>query len=175
MSTILITGTSGFIGRALAASLADQHKVIGLSRKPTPVEGITAVEGDFTDPEKLHSLDPHGDIDVVVHLAAVVGRGSEADCIGVNVAGTHRMLRHCIDRGTRRFVLASSIAAVGMQSTRFRPLQLPMPDEHPCVGDGGYGFSKYLPDGGGHPLPLTPERGPRLRQSAPVQHRRGRP
>jgi UDP-glucose 4-epimerase len=40
--------------------------------------------------------------------------------------------------------MASSIAAVGFQSTRFRPLQLPIPDEHPCLDRDGYGLSKYL-------------------------------
>jgi len=144
MSTILITGTSGFIGGALAASLADKHKVIGLSRQPTSIEGINAITGDFADPEELQKLDMHGEIDVLIHLAAVTGRGPEEACMEVNVAGSYRLLRCLIDRGTRKFVLASSIAAVGMQSIRFRPLQLPMADEHPCVGDGGYGFSKYM-------------------------------
>ena len=144
MSRILITGSSGFIGSALSAALADQHEVIGLSRKPTSVEGVAAVEGDFANPDELHKLDPHGDIDVLVHLAAVTGRGPEQACMQVNVAGSYHLLRHLVDRGTRKFVLASSIAAVGMQSTRFRPLQLPMEDEHPCLDRDGYGFSKYM-------------------------------
>ena len=144
MSTILITGTSGFVGKALAVSLADRHTVIGLSRKPTSVDGITAIQGDFTDPDELRKLDQQREIDVLIHLAAVTGRGSEEECIRVNVAGTHRLLRHLIDRGVTKFVLASSIAAVGIQSTSFRPEKLPVPDEHPCVSGGGYGFSKYL-------------------------------
>ena len=144
MSKILITGTSGFIGSALAAALADQHEVVGLSRKPTSVEGVTVVEGDFADPDELHKLDSHGDIDVLVHLAAVTGRGPEQACMDVNVTGSYHLLRNLIDRGTKKFVLASSIAAVGVESTSFRPLQLPMQDEHPCLDRGGYGFSKYM-------------------------------
>ena len=35
-------------------------------------------------------------------------------------------------------------AATGMQSTRFRPLSVPVPDEHPCLDRDGYGFSKYM-------------------------------
>lgn len=31
-----------------------------------------------------------------------------------------------------------------MQSVKFRPLQLPVPDEHPCLDRDGYGVSKYL-------------------------------
>ena len=36
------------------------------------------------------------------------------------------------------------VAVVGLQSIHFRPLQLPMPDEHPCLDRDGYGFSKYM-------------------------------
>lgn len=144
MSKILITGTSGFIGQALATALAEHHEVIGLSRQPTSIAGITAIGGDFSDPAELHKLDAHSAIDVLIHLAAVTGGCSEEDGIRVNVAGTHHLLRYLIDRGTRKFVLASSIAAVGMQSTKFRPLQLPIPDEHPCLDRDGYGLSKYL-------------------------------
>lgn len=144
MSKILITGTSGFIGQALAAALAEKHAVIGLSRKLAAIAGVTAIAGDFAEPAELHKLDAHTDIDVLIHLAAVTGGCREEDGLRVNVAGTHHLLRYLIDRGTRKFVLASSIAAVGMQSLKFRPLQLPMPDEHPCLDRDGYGVSKYL-------------------------------
>lgn len=140
---ILITGTSGFIGKSLAQALAPLHAVIGLSRQHTVIDGTIAVQGDFTTPEALRQLDAYP-LDVVVHLAAVTGGCSEEDGLRVNVAGTHHLLRYAITRGCRKFVLASSIAAVGFQSVRFRPLQLPMPDEHPCLDRDGYGLSKYL-------------------------------
>jgi UDP-glucose 4-epimerase len=53
-------------------------------------------------------------------------------------------MRYLMDRGCNKFVFASSIAAVGFQSPKFRPLQLPIPDEHPCLDRDGYGVSKYL-------------------------------
>ena len=143
MATVLITGTSGFIGRALAARLHPRHEVLCLSRKVTPVEGVTAFTGDFADPGDLAQLDGCN-VDVLVHLAAVTGGCSEEDGIRVNVQGTHGLLRYLVDRGCRKFVLASSIAVVGMQSIHFRPLQMPIPDEHPCLDRDGYGLSKYL-------------------------------
>ncbi|MCX6046219.1 MAG: NAD(P)-dependent oxidoreductase [Chloroflexi bacterium] len=143
MSTILITGASGFIGRALAQSMAHAHTVIALSRKPIDLAGVTAIAGDFAEPDELHKLDDY-QIDVLIHLAAVTGGCKEEDGLRVNVAGTHQLLRYLIERGCHKFVLASSIAAVGFQSVKFRPLQLPMPDEHPCLDRDGYGLSKYL-------------------------------
>lgn len=143
MSKILITGTSGFIGRALAQAMSANHEVVCLSRRPTAVAGVTAIQGDFAEPEELHKLDDHA-IDVLVHLGAVTGGSPEEEGIRVNVGGTHHLLRYLIARGCRKFVLASSIAAVGFQSVKFRPLQLPMPDEHPCLDRDGYGLSKYL-------------------------------
>ncbi len=143
MSVVLVTGSSGFIGQALAARLKDSHDVVCLSRAETPVEGVTRLRGDFAQPAVLSQLD-NLPIDTVVHLAAVTGGCSEEDGIRVNVGGTHALLRYLTDRGCRKFVLASSIALIGIQSRRFRPLKVPIPDEHPCLDRDGYGLSKYL-------------------------------
>jgi UDP-glucose 4-epimerase len=35
-------------------------------------------------------------------------------------------------------------SVVGFQNPEFRPLQIPIPDEHPCLDRDGYGLSKYL-------------------------------
>jgi len=123
--------------------MAQNHTVVGLSRhEPADVSAET-VRGKFYSFEDLHLLDCY-EFDVVIHLAAVTGGCLESDCVQVNVEGTRRLMRYLIDRGCRKFVMASSIAAVGFQSTRFRPLQVPIPDEHACLDRDGYGLSKYL-------------------------------
>lgn len=142
MSSVLITGASGFIGSALACSMAPKHDVICISRR-NPGLDLLWVRGDLAAFEDLRQLDRY-DIEVVVHLAAVTGGCLERDGILVNVEGTRCLMRYLIDRGCRKFVMASSIAAVGFQSTRFRPLQLPIPDEHPCLDRDGYGLSKFM-------------------------------
>ena len=142
MSTILITGASGFVGQALAKSMSQNHEVVCMSRKD-PGLGLTWVRGDFASFEDLKQLDKY-DIDVVVHLAAVTGGCLERDGMLVNVEGTRCLMRYLIDRGCKKFVLASSIAAMGIQSPTIKPLQLPIPDEHPCLDLDGYGFSKYM-------------------------------
>ncbi len=142
MSTVLITGASGFIGQALATSMAKNHEVLCMSRRDPGVD-LPWIRGDFGAFEDLRQLDDR-EIDVVVHLAAVLGNCLERNGIVVNVEGTRCLMRYLMDRGCRKFVMASSIAAVGFQSTKFRPLRLPIPDNHPCLDRDGYGFSKYL-------------------------------
>lgn len=143
MSTILVTGASGFIGKALAAALTPRHQVICLSRHAPGLADLAYVRGDFGAFEDLRQLDSYP-IDVVIHLAAVTGGCFERDGILVNVEGTRCLMRYLMDRGCKKFVMASSIAAIGFQNTKFRPVQLPIPDEHPCLDRDGYGLSKYL-------------------------------
>jgi len=149
MSTILVTGASGFIGKAMAKDLAAAgHSVVCMSRKKPELDGVKFefVGGSFESFEDLRGLDKHK-IDSVVHLAAVTGGCSEEDGLAVNVQGTRRLMRYLLDRGTRKFVLASSIAATGCltgNEPRFVPLTLPMRPDHPCIGRDAYGLSKAL-------------------------------
>ena len=142
MGTVLITGASGFIGTALAQSMSATHEVICMSRSKPNLE-LPWVRGHFGAFEDLRRLDDRS-IDAVVHLGAVTGGCLERDGILVNVEGTRCLMRYLMDRGCKKFVCASSIALVGMQSTQFRPLQLPIPDEHPCLDRDGYEVAKYL-------------------------------
>jgi nucleoside-diphosphate-sugar epimerase len=142
MSTILVTGASGFIGQALSVALAEKHDVICMSRK-SPGLDLPWVRGEFGSFEDLRQLDSH-DITAVVHLAAVTSWGFEREQILTNVEGTRCLMRYLRERGCRKFVHASSIAVVGFQSVLFRPVQVPIPDEHPCLDRDGYGMSKYL-------------------------------
>ncbi len=143
MSTILVTGGSGFIGGALAAALKTAgHDVVCIGRHK-PVADVGFVKGDFTAFEDLIRLDGWR-FDAAVHLAAVTGGCSERDGILVNVEGSRTLMRYLLDRGCRKLVMASSIAAVGFQSVRFRPVALPVTEEHPCLDRDGYGFSKFL-------------------------------
>lgn len=144
MSTILITGGSGFLATALRNELSQRHHVITIGRKPLETaENQTHYVGNFADFEDLRQLDIHN-IDAVVHLAAVTGGCLEREGILVNVEGTRCLMRYLIDRGCTKFVNASSIALVGVQSLTFRPVSLPIDDEHPCLDRDGYGVSKYL-------------------------------
>ena len=142
MKKVLLTGASGFIGQALAEALKGTVDVHTIGRHQPPVD-VPFVKGYFGAFEDLRAFDDIA-FDAVIHLAAVTGGCLERDGIMVNVEGTRCLMRYLIDRGCRKFVMASSIAAVGFQNTRFRPLELPITETHPCLDRDGYGESKFL-------------------------------
>ncbi|MEM7124928.1 MAG: NAD(P)-dependent oxidoreductase [Chloroflexota bacterium] len=143
MSTILVTGASGLIGNRLVHELKPRHKVIAMSRHAPEGDGFAYVRGNFASWEDLAQLD-HYAIDGVVHLAAVTGGCLEREGILVNVEGTRTLIQYLAAHDCQKFVLASSIAAIGFQNVDFVPDHLPITEEHGCYDRDGYGLSKYL-------------------------------
>lgn len=140
---VLVTGASGLVGSALSSALRQRgHVVIGLSRSEMS-EVDNEVRGDFRDAESLAEATSHS-IDAVVHLAAEVGGCSEQAGIEVNVEGTRRLLRHCLDSGIRRFAIASSIAAAIGLDRSLVPERLPVGDSAESIATDAYGISKWL-------------------------------
>jgi UDP-glucose 4-epimerase len=142
LSTVLVTGASGFIGSRLVPVLAERHHVVSLSRRPGPGHEGEIVLGAFHSQEDLRKLPSR--VDALIHLAAATGGRDEDEALRVNVVGTVRLLRRLIDGGCAKFVLASSIAAVGCLDEQFVPQALPIPDDHPCLARDAYGASKAL-------------------------------
>ena len=106
--TVLVTGASGFLGRAVAAEfVARGHEVRTLQRRPAGVEGATDFLGSITDPRMLaRAVDG---ADGVVHLAAKVSLAGHADEFrAVNVEGTRSLLDAAERAGVSRFVQVSS-------------------------------------------------------------------
>jgi nucleoside-diphosphate-sugar epimerase len=115
---IAITGGSGFIARALAARLAARgDSVTLLSRRPELAElpGAAVLAADVASAASLRSVAPEEGTEAVVHLAASLDYfGSLAELRRVNVAGTMNMLAWAAANGIKRFVLASSVEALGL-------------------------------------------------------------
>lgn len=95
---VLVTGSSGFIGRHLVDHLhALGHRVTALDlvepRRPLP-DGVHFLQCDLRE-----SALPRGSFEVIVHLAALAGvRPSIERAIDyelTNVLGTLRLLDHC--------------------------------------------------------------------------------
>ena len=119
---VLITGGCGFIGANLTRLIRDRTdwsvRIVDDMRVGTPemVEGLADVHrGDVGDPAVLNEV--LKDIDAVVHLASETGVAPSVedpvrDFEG-NAMTTFRVLEGCRQMQVRRFVFASSGAAVG--------------------------------------------------------------
>jgi nucleoside-diphosphate-sugar epimerase len=105
---VLVTGASGFLGRAVSAAvLAAGHDVVTFQRRPSTVDGARDVLGSLTDPGAVARA-VEG-TDAVVHLAAKVSlAGDPAEFDVVNVEGTRRLIQAATDAGASRFVHVSS-------------------------------------------------------------------
>ena len=110
---VLVTGASGFLGRAVAASIsAAGHEVRTFQRRSSGLSGVEDVYGSITtvaDTPYAGLAYAVSGMDAVVHLAAKVSlTGDPADFEAVNVGGTGTVLGASQDAGVRRFVYVSS-------------------------------------------------------------------
>lgn len=112
MARILVTGASGFVGRAIADDLAAHgHEVVGTVNSRPGRPGDVAV--DVRDRTAFEAI-PAGRFDVVVHSAALLGpERFDRRTRDVNVKGTENALDFARSRGATHFIQIGSIAAYG--------------------------------------------------------------
>lgn len=146
---ILVTGASGFLGRAIVAAGAESgHHMIAASRTGAEVPGAAEVQACGDLAQSLDGIALAG-VDCLVNCAARV-HVLEREDAGVAEAAYHRMnaevpvelARRARAAGVRRFIQISSVAALATQTP---------PDEviddastpHPTTA---YGRAKLLAD-----------------------------
>jgi UDP-glucose 4-epimerase len=130
-TSVLVTGGSGFIGRAAVRAFRDHgFPVTVVDRVPyeTTDEGVRVVVGDLRDAatrEAAVTAETAG----IVHLAALTSvlKSVErpADTFTENVAVTHELLELAREREVPQFVLASTNAVVGDVGTSTITVDLP--------------------------------------------------
>lgn len=137
--TLLVTGSSGFVGRAIMARRPD---AIGLDPVPSP---STRIVDDLSDRTRLRELIAREKITHIIHAGGVSGPMVMADdpagVIAINVTGSMNLLYEAIAGGVATFVYCSSLAAIGdfYEST-------PIGEDYPMRPPSAYGNSKAAMD-----------------------------
>lgn len=118
-SGIVVTGSSGFIGRALcAALLRDGHRVVGFDRPndEETVPGVTSIPCDVTSTASVDEAvsmlaETLPQIASVIHLAAYYDFSGEPSPLyeEVTVRGTERLLRALKPLHPAQFVFSSTM------------------------------------------------------------------
>lgn len=144
--TVLVTGATGFLGRALVAALGragvpdGRLRLLVRSRDAALRHGLpepALVEGSLADRTALEQA--AGDVDGVVHLAGLTRALSTDDLFATNEAGVARVAAAVASVAAgARFVLVSSLAAAG-PSTDGRGSAAAPAECRPC---SSYGASK---------------------------------
>lgn len=147
---VLVTGATGFVGRNLLdvlVALRPVLEIVCLVRDPEKGKALEALNpaiqihhGDLLQPESLTTL-PR-DVDVIFHLAALVGLKNGEVFYEVNTTGTQNLL-NALDRQSQlqRLVYVSSIAAVD-RPTSAKPPYAPLTENSPLHPRTDYGRSK---------------------------------
>jgi UDP-glucose 4-epimerase len=148
---ILVTGGSGFVGRAVVRELRRlDHEVTVLTRRPGGDPGwndVTVLRGDLTSPATISSLASGHVFGGICHLAGLTSiRDSLAQATAyfdVNVGGTVGLLKavrawHARTGRPTRMVFASSRAVYAGTA------EGAIPEIHPAIPATPYGLTKRV-------------------------------
>lgn len=133
MSTALVTGGAGFLGRRIVELLLERGDTVRfLARGHYPeVEALGAVgiQGDLRDADAVREAVRGAD--VVFHVAAKAGFwGERADFESINVAGTDNVLAAVVAEGVPRLVYTSTPSVVGYGTDSEGISEAPYPERY---------------------------------------------
>jgi UDP-glucose 4-epimerase len=119
--TVLVTGSRGFIGRAVCnLLLREGYRVLALDQAETDDDAANTLRGeiqcDISDAAQVQSVFEGERIDTIVHLAAVLPTAAKDDprlATQVNIQGSVHLLQMASRFGARRMVFGSSLSVYG--------------------------------------------------------------
>ena len=114
---ILVTGSSGHLGEALARTLqGTKHQVLGLDRRASPLTGSV---GTITDRDFVRQC-VQG-VDAVIHTATLhkphVATHARQDFVDTNITGTLNLLEEALSAGVSSFIFTSTTSTFGRALT----------------------------------------------------------
>ena len=145
---IAVTGANGLLGSFIIRKLQETNTpFVALKRKGSDtslladLKDITWREADVLDPIALQ--ESLADVDGVIHTAAIVSfNPREAKkVLQINIEGTQNVVNACLEKGIKRLLHVSSVAALGRQKDQSVINETNQWSENPL--NSTYGESKY--------------------------------
>lgn len=122
MSTILVTGGSGFLGAEVCRQLIDAgQKVVDVRHKANPSGDVISMSADLAKTQQLEAIFQAHKISTIIHMAATLTTNSNQNpdlAFQVNVLGSNNLLELAHRHGVKRFIYSSSYSALG-----YRPME----------------------------------------------------
>ena len=118
MSTVLVTGLGGLIGRAVAERLVRAGRsIVGMDQRVGRDEPFPVLAHDLPDPHRWHEVIERFGITEVIHPGGISGPmllpDAPARIVDINLAGVAGLLEAARIHGLRRVVCFSSVVAYG--------------------------------------------------------------
>jgi UDP-glucose 4-epimerase len=109
---ILLTGSAGHLGEALARTLTPGHDVVGFDVRPSP---FTTIVGSIADaPDVARAM---RGVDAIIHTATLhkphIATHSRRQFLDTNVVGTLNLLEEAVARGVGSFIYTSTTSVYG--------------------------------------------------------------
>ncbi len=144
---IVVTGSSGLLGRHVAAALLEAgHEVVGVDTAPPATQLSGHITADLTQLED--ALRALKGARAVIHAAAIPRpTGQPASLVfGVNVTATFNVVEAAIANGVRDLVYASSFSVLGwpFNPAPVEPEYFPIDEHHRTAPQDAYALSKWL-------------------------------
>ncbi len=140
---VLVTGSSGRVGRTVVESLLKRgDDVVGFDVQPSAIEHekFRSVAGNFSETDAL--AEACNELDTVLHLGAFMSwnKDDQQKIFDANVTGTQNVLAAAVAGGAKKCVFASS----GEVYPDRNPQYLPIDEKHPTRPTSPYGLSKLM-------------------------------